>query len=140
MQPRQNSMVWMAWCMSTSDRTNWGVRGSEGPAGLAATTAHSHAREDHTHLGLLLVPRAPCFLLIRAPAGHGGVGGVQNPGLVLILGVGSRQHQQAPATQEAKRQPGRGGQTSPQPSCPPAPSLYQRAASGPRRAAAVLPA
>lgn len=26
MQPRQNSMVWMAWCMNTSERTNWGVQ------------------------------------------------------------------------------------------------------------------
>lgn len=38
MQPRQNSMVWMAWCMNTSDRTNWrGTGSSEGQAGSLAS-------------------------------------------------------------------------------------------------------
>lgn len=27
MQPRQNSMVWMAWCMNTSESTNWRGQG-----------------------------------------------------------------------------------------------------------------
>lgn len=69
--------------------------GSEGqaPSVVSSTspTPTPGSGRHPTHLGLLLVLREPRLLFVRAPASHGRIGRVQQPGLVLILEVRGEQ-------------------------------------------------
>lgn len=83
MQPRQNSMVWIAWCMKISEGTNCTVRGHETIAGAGSPPPTKYCS---AHLSFF-IPWAPSLLLIRAPAvlQGGCIRGGQKLVRVLIL-------------------------------------------------------
>lgn len=84
MQPRQNSIVWMAWCMKISEGTNCKVRGHVTIAGAGSPPPTKYCS---AHLSFFIIPWTPSLLLIRAPAvlQSGSIRGSQKLVRVLIL-------------------------------------------------------